>query len=399
MRILVIHHVRNHQNSDIYLSDNFDHVSNVVYGAQEMDTWAGIRLLSRNNEVWRLEISVNHRTFECVNPDGTVVESGDFELVTPHLSTKFFFDFLKYFDPSITQFSSSRLKNQVKEIISKFDVELVWSETQFYSPLLDNSIPQVIRSVNFEPSHVLAEDPGIFRFLKFFLKIMGERRAVNRSSLVSISPRDAFRYKLINLKSIAILPLRQLSYLVSSQKSRVPDSNYFVVMGSSFEVRHNRRNLDYCLKKLAPDLLKLDPSIRILIFGTRLPADLEIPNNVEIIGFSEKYQNFLLNSLGVVVPYHGGAGMQSKVFEPLTLGVPLIANSKSLAGYPFVKDLHYLHASSTPEYISQMVKLKKDSDLRKYLSDNSSHLSASLFCRDDYEQITNQILKVSAASL
>jgi len=130
-----------------------------------------------------------------------------------------------------------------------------------------------------------------------------------------------------------------------------------------------------------------------------LPANIHVPVNVQIVGFSEKYQDILLNSLGVVVPYHGGAGMQSKVFEPLTLGVPVVANPKSIAGYPFVKDIHYLGAGSTSEYVDRMVKLKADAALRKYLSENARGTSIKLFSPDSLIQCINQVLKVTAANL
>ncbi len=399
MRILVIHHVRNHENSSIYSSNNYSQASNTIYGAQEMDTWAGIRLLCEENEVWRLEISANHQTFQFIDNLGKVFHSGKFKLVASRISLSYLTKFFKYFDPSITQFADENLKTEVSALVSRSSIELIWSDTQFYAPIIDGTIPSVIRSVNFEPAHVLAEDSGFFKFVKFFLKLLGERKANSSVSLVPISPRDSSRYKFIGLKSVEVLPLRQLSYLTSEAKSQVPNSDYFVVMGSSFEVRHNRRNLDYCLNKLAPALYEKDPAIKILIFGTRLPANIQVPVNVQIVGFSEEYQDFLLNSLGVVVPYHGGAGMQSKVFEPLTLGVPVVANPKSIAGYPFEKDVHYLDASTISEYINRMVELKADGALRKYLSENARDTAGILFSHESFSQKTNQVLKVTAANL
>lgn len=364
-----------------------------------MDTWAGIRLLCEENDVWRLEISANHQTFQFIDNLGNLFQSGKFKLVASSISLPYLTKFFKYFDPSITQFADENLKTLVSALVSRLNIELIWSETQFYAPIIDKTIPRVIRSVNFEPAHVLAEDTGIFKFAKFFLKLLGERKASGKASLVPISPRDSSRYKSIGLKSVEVLPLRQLAHLTSEAKSKVPDSDYFVIMGSSFEVRHNRRNLDYCLNKLAPVLYKRDSSIKILIFGTRLPANIQVPVNVQIVGFSEKYQDFLLNSLGVVVPYHGGAGMQSKVFEPLTLGVPVVANPKSIAGYPFVRDFHYLSASSISEYIDRMLELKADHTLRKFLSENARDTAAILFSHESFSQKTNQVLKVTAANL
>ena len=173
------------------MDDDYNQVSNSIYGAQEMDTWAGIRLLSKKNQVWRLEISVNHRTFKIVDSQGIVTESGFFNLVSPRLTKSYLGKFFSYFDPAIIRFSDIVLKDTVSKVVSESNIELIWSETQFYAPILDESVPRVIRSVNFEPAHVLAEDSGVLKFLKFFLKILGERKAAQKVSLVTISPRDS----------------------------------------------------------------------------------------------------------------------------------------------------------------------------------------------------------------
>ena len=79
------------------MDDDYNQVSNSIYGAQEMDTWAGIRLLSKKNHVWRLEISVNHRTFKIVDSQGIVTESGFFNLVSPRLPKSYLVKFFSFF--------------------------------------------------------------------------------------------------------------------------------------------------------------------------------------------------------------------------------------------------------------------------------------------------------------
>jgi glycosyltransferase involved in cell wall biosynthesis len=112
------------------------------------------------------------------------------------------------------------------------------------------------------------------------------------------------------------------------------------------------------------------------------------PKNVEILGFRDDYQDQLINSLGAVVPFHGGAGMQSKVFEPLTLGVPLVANPKSLVGFPYEQGVHFMAVRTAKEYVVAMLSLFSNMNLRQELSSNAQKRSSELFGDD---KILNKI--------
>lgn len=399
MRILVVHHVRNHESAEVYRSDSYIGVSNLLYGAQEMDTWAGIRLMESSHEVWRLEICTNGLSYSLADDSGRILKSGFFSLLKPYFSAKYLRAFFKYWDPAIIQFGDTSLCEIFESAASLNEFDVIWSDTQFYFPFLKCRIPVIIRSVNFEPIHVLAEDSSPFRYLRFFLKIFGERVAFKRNTLVPISPLDSFRYQRILLNPKQVIPLRQLCFLEGQSQYKSIDSDYFVVMGSSFQVRHNFRNLEFCISELSPILHKVDPSLKILIFGTRAPLNLHIPSNIQMMGFSEKYFEYLEDSLGVIVPFHGGAGMQSKVFEPLSLGIPVVANPRSMVGYPFLPEVHFLGAESGEQYVKMMSRLKGDENLRTRLSREARQLSSEVFHKEKILSGINQILKESVSNL
>jgi glycosyltransferase involved in cell wall biosynthesis len=220
------------------------------------------------------------------------------------------------------------------------------------------------------------------------MKIISEIRVSQSGVIVPISPLDSRRYLRLGICCASFIPLRQLAFLQAQEEPPSILSDYFVVAGSSFDIRHNRRNLEFIINKVAPILLSLEPKIKIRVFGTRIPSDLKPPNNVEILGFREDYQNQLINSLGAVVPFHGGAGMQSKVFEPLTMGVPLIANPKSLVGFPYEQGVHFMAVRTAEEYVVAMLSLFSNMNLRQELSSNARERSNELFGDD---KILNKI--------
>jgi glycosyltransferase involved in cell wall biosynthesis len=377
--------------SSIYLADDFKRANSVLYGAQEMDTWAGVRLFSSRHEVWRLSVSPNNGELQLTDPCGNKIVSGFFTMANKYGDRNYWRTLFSYFDPSLAQYGLSQIREFFQQVNNDFTFDIWWAETQFYDAVMPKERIIITRSVNFEPTHVMGEDPSMFRYIRKFLKMASEKRVSQSGVVIPISPLDSIRYSRLNIQCGPVIPLRQLAFLNTEEKSTPEVSDYFVMAGSSFDIRHNKRNLEFILNKIAPILLVLEPKIKIKIFGSRIPINLKPANNVEMLGFREDYQDQLKNSLGTIVPFHGGAGMQSKVFEPLALGVPLIANPKSLVGYPFLPNVHYLPATNEFEYVNQMVALAENVALRKTLTANSISLSIKLFNKQVLMQKIHEI--------
>jgi hypothetical protein len=265
----------------------------------------------------------------------------------------------EYLDPSFALFSDPKIGQTIEEIVSKYEISLIWSDTQFYVPALPSHIRLIIRSVNFEPSHVLREDPSPFRFLKAIGKTWSERKTLLKAEVVAISPRDASSYNKLTKQKVTHIPLRQLGFLLQQAPNwdyasapKFPPFLYFA--GSSFDVKHNRDNLLNIIEFIAPALASLNPNILILIFGHRFPKNLRIPFNVKCMYFRDDFHDLTRSALASLVPSRGGAGMQSKVFEPLCRGIPLIANSAAISGYTFNTYDHYWNGNTVEDIIKSI---------------------------------------------
>lgn len=395
MKILVIHHVRRLENFHIYQSDDFALANNEVYGAQELDTWAGIRMFSKNHEVWRLEICPNESQVRLLNQNGEVVTSKSIRFLPGTKSLKnstYLKSLVKYADSSVAFFSREELIQFVNETLSSWEFDLLWWETQFYDSLIPKGFKSIVRSVNFEPSHVLAEDSSRFKYLRFISKLISERKISRTRKIVAISPLDALRYKGIGASECSVLPLRQLPYISESKFLQEDFSDSFLFFGSNFEIRHNLLNLRFIINELAPLMLREGITQKIAIFGHRIPPNLELPGNVVYKGFAENLQGKQLGSLGVIVPYHGGAGMQSKIFEPLVLGVPIIANPENFAGFDFVQGQHFYSASNIEEYLEGVSYFLNNRELTLKMGTNAKQKSVELFSRAKYDKIINELI-------
>jgi len=391
MKILVVHHARSLTDQECYIKDDFSTANGILQGAQALDTWAGIRLLSQSHEVWRLEISLNRDAARLVNSLGEVEfeeKIGFTQGIQRFNDHHYLKSLIFYMDPSIAFFSNSRLKQITKMVLLEFDWDVTWWETQFYDSLILDSVHSVVRSVNYEPAHVLAEDSSRLRRLRVIGKYRSEFLISQRRNLVAISPNDYYSYQKMGAKNLSLLPLRQLPFLFENEFITESQNQSLAFCGSTFSVLHNARNLDFIINSLSPALLVKRKSAKIQVFGSRLPKDITFPVNVEYRGFVPNLQGIQRGSSGVIVPYNGGAGMQSKIFEPLCLGVPIIANPKNFGGYDFRPGVHYFPATNLKEYISGVDFLLDNPSRAKEMASLAQTKALHLFCR---QQLMNQI--------
>jgi hypothetical protein len=392
--IIYIHHSRDIESADCYLHDDYAVANQKLYGAQELDTWARFRILSQKFNMMRVEIIPNLKLVRAVNFKGDIVFAKHYKTA---MGLKRVFDLgylrslMKFMDPSIAQFGYSDIRRSVSEILRENQSDLIWSDTQFYESAIPKKLSHIVRSVNFEPYHSLTESQGFRRYIRALAKLWSENRVVRNCSLICISPLDAKRYLGTTFRRVPILPLSQLGWIGRLDPQPINQSKTFLIMGSTYEVLHNRRNLEFILQKIAPKVWEIDKTISFQIFGNRIPTELSLPENCEYMGFDKSLHARILGSSAVVVPFNGGAGMQSKIFEPLMLGALLIANPKSLVGYGFSKNHDYLPAITVNEYVKAIVSVASNIDEYNAIKISARKKSLDLF---NYEVSADQIYKL-----
>ncbi len=395
MKILVVHHSRRSNDESIYHSDDFRVANNQVYGAQELDTWAGIRMLARENELWRLEICPNESYVRLISPSGEVQAKSEIQFnsgLRSLLDIEYIKALLKFADTSIAFFSRKKLVDWIQVMFKENNFDLVWWETQFYECLIPHSPRSIVRSVNFEPNHVLAEDPSSLRYFRFLSKSWSERRISRTREIVSISPNDKKCYLSFGSRNTKVLPLRQLPFISNSHFETEDFKNYFLFFGSNYNIRHNRRNLEYIIKNISPAMRREGINGKIATFGHRIPTEFDLPDNVIHFGFTDNLQGKQLGSLGIVIPYSGGAGMQSKIFEPLILGVPVIANPKNFAGYDFEPFVHYYPATSEIEYVNAMIHFERNTKDAWQMGKRAKKHSLEIFSEPQFLSVLKEII-------
>ena len=65
------------------------------------------------------------------------------------------------------------------------------------------------------------------------------------------------------------------------------------------------------------------------------------------------------------------AGVQNKILEYMALGLPTVSSSTGLEGLYAKPDSEILIANSTEEYVTHILKLEKDEDFARSISENA----------------------------
>jgi len=296
-----------------------------------------------------------------------------------------------YLDGAAFEYSEAEIQSVFGRQIEEWRPDVAWFDYTYLWPLYKiaerKNTPIITRSVNFEPVHFLDEDGhGIINLIKSAPKFFSEFVVASKSNLIfSISPKEERIYKKLGAKKVINLSLRGLPiYLKEEREIKPKEVLHLFFMGSTYNVFHNRKSLEFIIKDIFPELQRKVPNKFIFhILGGKIPPAFEKYFNSSIIyeGYVGNLEQFLMNMDAAVVPSLCGAGMQQKIFEPLVRGIPTVTSPRGMVGYPFKHGEHLFLAENKEEYVNNIIKLR-DYNLRKKLSANALRLSKRLFSRE-----------------
>jgi glycosyltransferase involved in cell wall biosynthesis len=376
-------------------------------GADEQDRLSGIKWFIENG----YEVRVITKTLDNDIPYLNRVAS-ELSIKIYRISYKFRGkkDFLKrlfnpnYWDGAAYEYFDSEIQRKLAEQVSEFNPDIVWFDYTYLWPLYKiakkGGAKIITRSINFEPEHFLDEDGRMpWNYLRAIPKYMSELRSLRNSDFFfAITLKEEKIYKKMAHTPVFTLPLRALPKMIGKQ--RVPRSDgYFHIgfMASNYNVHHNLEALLF----LTRDILPLFPSeikdnLLVHVTGNKLPKKIQeqLPKGVVYDGFVPSSSDFWLSMDIAVVPSVFGAGMQQKIFEPLTLGVPTITSKRGLAGYPFECGKSVLCAETSKGFVDAIVRLARDSEFRSRLGEEAKKVAATIFSKESLDRIIEKAVEI-----
>ena len=305
-----------------------------------------------------------------------------------------------YFDGAAYEYAEPVIQAAVTKVCNDWKPDIIWFEYTYLWPLyhiaMKRNIRIITRSINFEPEHFIEEDGFTLKNrLKYIPKIIGEKRTLRWSNVtLSITPQEKKVYEKLGARKVINLPLRGLPlYLDNVQEIRDRKPLKVFFMGSTYNVHHNKEALRTVIAEVAPKMFEIDPEgFRFYVLGKKLPAEFNvyIKDNVEYVGFQDT-RVYCKEMDIALIPSLFGAGMQQKIFEPLTFGMPQLTSKRGIADYPFVEGESVMFGNNAQEFVAQLTKMKSVS-LRMKLSQNSKAVARKIFSQAALDKIVKEAI-------
>lgn len=362
--------------------------SSKQFGAEEKDLSAGLKILEQDStkRVYLISIDLHSKKL--------IYEFGN-EMINSSLHSTDFVRFICNWitSPDYTLRQGYTFKNfaTILKITRILDIDTIVTNTT--STLLFGKIPHIYhihRSVCFEPIYVLKAVPNkVKAYLHSILKYFTVIKELNTNKLLAISPRDKkfyCRLFFFNSKSLSInvVPLRQFYYAESIKQMKLKRELNIGFLGSTYNVLHNFKSLNYILKTIDSEFLS-ETNCNLNIYGRKIPKAL--PNyiyggRVKFWNWANKIEEIYEMNQIFLVPNFLKSGMQSKVFEPLYFGRVLICPPDVLSGYDFQAYQHYVPVKTSEDFREAIDWLNKNRDELKIIASNAKFRANELFSKE-----------------
>jgi glycosyltransferase involved in cell wall biosynthesis len=154
----------------------------------------------------------------------------------------------------------------------------------------------------------------------------------------------------------------------------------------------NRSAMLFFADKVWPLLKKEVPDVKMTVIGREPPAEImSLARNDEhfrVTGFVDDVRPYIDKTMVYVCPIQDGGGTRLKVLDALAMGKPIVAHPIALEGIDIEPEKHVLVARTPEEFVSQIVRLFRDSSLYRRLSEEGRRLVLEKY---DFEKIGEKL--------
>lgn len=258
---------------------------------------------------------------------------------------------IEYYLPkvSIMNFISSLITNRSYGITQKNEQEIITMSEQeqpdyiFIESSSYGSLIKALSKKNFKTicfahnvdtilakSELKSRNP-LISIPKYLSTSRGERIALKYCTrLISLSDRDSNNFnKLFGREADLIIPITFPSFQSLDKINKEDIGDYFLFVGSNFFP--NVEGIIWFIKNVATHV-----NLRFKIVGSCCEnlkiKKLDIPQNVEIVGYAQNLEQEYINAAGVIIPIFKGSGMKTKTIEALRYSKSIFGTEEAFAG-------------------------------------------------------------------
>lgn len=240
-------------------------------------------------------------------------------------------------------------------------------------------VDQLVSSLRRSPLMILnGKVDEKLRNLWFFFFGEREKRLVRKfelnalkkfNLLITCSERDADILK----KDLKDTPNLTIPWCVEIPDKFTKIANrriYNLVFVGSMQWVPNRDAIIWFVKEVFPLIKRELNNIKLIIVGSYMSKDIQAFNNKEDIvvkGFVPDISKIWLETDIFIAPIRFGSGVNVKVIEAMSYGIPVITTSMGAEGIEAINGEHFIISNTPEEFLHDIKFLIKNPEIRKYI--------------------------------
>ncbi len=152
------------------------------------------------------------------------------------------------------------------------------------------------------------------------------------------------------------------------------DERRHLLFVGNFSHRPNTDAVVYFVREVLPLIKQALPSVELLLIGDNAPPEFSefSSQGVKVLGYVPDLDPIMLTSRVFVAPIRFGSGVNGKIGEALSYGMPVVTTTIGAEGWGF-NDGQVLIGDSAADFAAAVVRLYEDGTLWQTLSDKGFH--------------------------
>ncbi|RLI62703.1 MAG: hypothetical protein DRO67_06900, partial [Candidatus Asgardarchaeum californiense] len=301
--------------------------------------------------------------------------------------------FLNLFSPlpfTVHKYFTFKMKKTIDWILNQYDISLVHFDMlplvyyMFCSKTL-KQLPTVLVNHNVEYLRILRwakiETNPLKKWYLYFqslkLRLFEKKVCEKVDKVVVVSQIDKFQLQKLSPKArFEVIPNGvDISYFKS--KSILNFSNTLIWVGGMGEA-HNRKSVEYFLKKIFPLIINEIPDIKVFFIGaspcSKLLNMAEKYPNIRILGYVDDIRPHVQKISIFIAPIISGSGTKIKVLNALAMGKPVVTTSIGAEGIDVTPGENIIIADTPEEFAEKVIELLKNPKKAKELGEKGRKL-------------------------
>ncbi len=165
----------------------------------------------------------------------------------------------------------------------------------------------------------------------------------------------------------------------------------------NFNHRPNEDAINFLAREILPLIRKTLPGIELLVVGVNAPLEFAqyASSGVRLLGYVPDLDPILSGCRVFVAPIRFGSGVNGKIGEALSYGLPVVTNSIGAEGWEFTDGKEVLIADTPDDFAAAVVRLYGNAELWQELSDNGYRHIAENYTPEVLGKIINESVRES----